>query len=29
MYCECFTAGRFCDEKCGCIGCMNTEQNID
>ena len=25
MYCECFTAGRFCDGNCNCLGCMNTE----
>ena len=29
MYCECFTAGRFCDGNCNCLGCMNTEYNID
>lgn len=28
MYCECFTAGRFCDEKCLCNNCHNLECNI-
>ena len=27
MYCECFTQGRFCDESCNCVNCLNTEEN--
>ena len=27
MYCECFTAGRFCDQSCTCVNCHNIEEN--
>lgn len=27
MYCECFTAGRYCTELCQCIGCENCATN--
>ena len=27
MYCECFTAGRFCDDTCTCKNCRNFEGN--
>ena len=26
MYCECFTAGRFCDESCSCTNCHNKPE---
>ena len=28
MYCECFTQGRYCDEKCECKNCCNTPENL-
>jgi hypothetical protein len=27
MYCDCFTQGYFCDERCNCVECHNGEQN--
>ena len=29
MYCECFTLGYFCDEKCSCCECHNVEETQD
>ena len=29
MYCECFTAGRFCDENCSCVNCCNDQDHKD
>ena len=29
MYCECFTIGRFCDERCSCTECANLPENED
>lgn len=26
MYCECFAVGRVCGAECGCVGCLNQEQ---
>ena len=23
MYCECFTSGYYCDDRCNCTGCCN------
>ncbi|KAM3349903.1 hypothetical protein ACQJBY_022635 [Aegilops geniculata] len=28
-YCHCFEAWVFCDERCSCQGCRNTEDNSD
>ena len=28
MYCECFTQGRYCDEKCECKNCHNLPENL-
>jgi hypothetical protein len=27
MYCECFTQGFFCDDRCICCECHNSEHN--
>ena len=27
-YCECFAVGGLCNEKCGCTGCQNMEEQI-
>jgi len=29
MYCECFTAGVLCDERCQCRDCCNIEPTQD
>ena len=27
MYCECFTAGYFCDSRCKCCTCLNDKEH--
>ena len=29
MYCECFRAGFYCDERCNCCECHNLEEYQD
>jgi hypothetical protein len=29
MYCECFTQGFYCDDRCTCCACHNTTANQD
>ena len=29
LYCECFAAGRLCEDDCSCQNCSNTEANIE
>ncbi|WOK97050.1 hypothetical protein Cni_G05758 [Canna indica] len=29
LYCDCFAAGTFCSELCGCLQCVNKPENED